>query len=238
MTVWLFSHSLIAHANPSFPQPIDVLIDAGHGGIDGGTSYGSLLEKDINLKMAKILYELLSERGHCVALNRTGDYALSDENQWFHSFSRHRRDLVQRKYLAAELVPQLMLSLHVNYSSHPEARGPVVLYQKSTQSYLFADILQHSLNKLFGTSKEPVRGSTFYLLKQRYCPTVIVEMGFISNARDREFLTQPEKQRKLAEAICQAVDEYFLLVGKPNERQWEEEPTWFRQIYDWIRKSL
>lgn len=204
----------IGHIKPI----IDIVIDAGHGGVDGGTSYHNLYEKDVNLQVAKLLYQSLQQKGYRVVLNRTEDYALSDENRWLRNPSRHLRDLAQRKHLALELSPQMMISLHVNWSSYTGRRGPVVLYQKNDQSYFLASLLQHSLNELYRTREVPIKGNSYYVLKHSACPTVIVEMGFISNQDDRYRLTNPAKQKEIADTIAQAADEYMLLVGEINER--------------------
>ncbi|MGE5701188.1 MAG: N-acetylmuramoyl-L-alanine amidase family protein [Clostridia bacterium] len=193
--------------------PIEIMIDAGHGGIDGGTSYGDTLEKTINLEVALKLYKLLNEDGYQVILNRTGDYALSDENEWLRHPSRHIRDLAQRKQLAAEVDPQLLISLHVNWSSNPTQSGPVVLYQKSGLSYLLATVIQQRLNHLYGSKESPRKGKTFYLLNKTSMPTVIVEMGFLSNPHDRAKLTTPKGQEQLARAIGEAVKDYVILTG-------------------------
>jgi len=192
---------------------VDIVIDAGHGGVDSGTTYGEVAEKDINLQVAKILYHELAKSGYRVILNRVGDYALSDENQWLNNPSRHLRDLAQRKHLAVEFSPQIMISLHTNWASNPKRRGPVVLYQKNNQGFMLADIIQHALNRFYGTNKEPVSGKKYYLLKHDSCPAIIVEMGFISNAADRELMTKPESQQQIAQAIKIGIDEYFLLTS-------------------------
>ncbi|MFD2370037.1 N-acetylmuramoyl-L-alanine amidase [Brevibacillus sp. GCM10020057] len=207
---------------------INILIDVGHGGVDSGTSFGDLHEKDINLQVAKRLYEQLTAAGYQVALNRQEDIALSDDNRWLNTRSRHIRDLAQRRSLAKELAPQMMLSLHVNWSSDQGRRGPVVLYQSNEQSYMLAQLLQDSLNQLTGSREKPVKGGTYYVLRHSYCPTVIVEMGFISNAADRRMLTEGEGQEKIAQAIKEAVSEYTILTGnlgmeeaRVNESLWK-----------------
>lgn len=209
----------LARAMPEIQPILDVLIDVGHGGVDSGTSHENLLEKEINLQMAHILYQRLSEKGYRVGVNRTNDYALSDENRWLQNPSRHLRDLAQRKHLAIELRPQAMISLHVNWSGDPRRRGPVVLYQKNNQSYFLAYVMQNALNKLYQMNHIPVMGRTYYVLNHSACPTVIVEMGFVSNQKDRQMLTSPAKQQQLAEAIAAAIDEYFFLLGNINGHQ-------------------
>lgn len=216
-------------------SPIHIIIDVGHGGIDGGTSYGDIYEKDINMAIAKLLYQELTADGYEVVLNRTGDYALSDENDWLNSRSRHFRDLAQRKQLAAELSPELMVSLHVNWSSRSQANGPIVLYQQNNQSFLVADLLQHSLDRLYNTKREPKAGKTYYLLRHSICPSIIVEMGFLSNPSDRQRLTTPSEQGKIAKAMDEAINEYFLLVG--HIQQQSKEDTWI-EIFKRLLKKM
>lgn len=200
--------------------PIHFVIDAGHGGIDGGTSYESIYEKHINLEIAKKIYSVLTNEGFSVILNRTGDYALSDDNEWSSTHSRHKRDLAQRRGLISQIDPQVMVSLHVNWAKNKNTRGGLVLYQKNNQSFLLSDILQHHLNELYHTKEEPRAGGTYYLLRHSICPTVIIEMGFLSNELDREQLTVPEKQDELVKAICSALHEYrFIVADMENNEQ-------------------
>ncbi|MGG1657944.1 N-acetylmuramoyl-L-alanine amidase family protein [Brevibacillus sp. NRS-1366] len=211
--------------------PIRILIDVGHGGIDSGTSHGNLYEKDINLQIAKRLYQHLTAAGYSVAMNREEDIALSDDNRWLNSRSRHLRDLAQRKNLVKEIVPQMMLSLHVNWSSDTKRSGPLVLYQSNEQSYMLADLLQVSLNNLWGTKANPIKGKTYYMLRHNYCPSVIVEMGFISNGSDRKQLTNPDGQEKIAQAITAAVSEYVILTGNLKMEALVEE-SWWQKLVD------
>ncbi|GIP31336.1 N-acetylmuramoyl-L-alanine amidase [Paenibacillus sp. J2TS4] len=187
----------------------EILIDVGHGGIDGGTSHGSLLEKDINLQMGYQLYSALRDKKYNVAINRIGDYALSDDNRFPKMRSRHRRDLIQRKEIANRLKPKIMVSLHVNWSRRSSQSGGIVLHQKNAESKNLAVHIQQSLNKLYRTSHSVFHGKTYFLLNQTKCPTVIVEMGFISNPSDRKRLTDPVLQQELADTIADGIDKYL-----------------------------
>ena len=91
--------------------------------------------------------------------------------------------------------------------------GPVLLFQKSSQSYFLAEIVQQKLNRLYGTNDWPRMGKSFYLLNKTASPAVIVEMGFLSNPDDRVRLTSPEGQTQLARAIGEAIKEYLILTG-------------------------
>ncbi|MGZ9585990.1 N-acetylmuramoyl-L-alanine amidase family protein [Paenibacillus marinisediminis] len=195
-----------------FPAPL-VLIDAGHGGIDGGTSYQDVLEKHINLAISQKLYLLLKSKGIPAVLNRTGDYALSDDNRWSASRSRHLRDLAQRYQLSKELPVSIYVSIHVNWNKNKNSRGAVVLQQEEGRSHLLATTIQQHLNALYGkrAAHAVEIGNTYYLLRKVKQPAVIVETGFISNSIDRELLTSSRGQAAIAQRICDALEHYLLL---------------------------
>ncbi|MFF2886814.1 N-acetylmuramoyl-L-alanine amidase [Paenibacillus sp. NPDC057967] len=185
-----------------------VIIDVGHGGIDGGASHGSTLEKDINLAVASKLYLMLRSQGIPAIMNRTGDYALSEENRWHNTRSRHRKDLSQRRQLTEEIGSELLVSLHVNAARNSTKRGPLVLHQNAGESALLAFCLQDALNRQQATLGLPRLGEPFYLLRRVDQPSVIIEMGFISNAEDRAMLTNPAKQNEIAHAIASGIRQY------------------------------
>ncbi|WP_308634592.1 N-acetylmuramoyl-L-alanine amidase family protein [Paenibacillus silvisoli] len=188
-----------------------VLIDVGHGGIDGGAHHEDVLEKDINLAVAKKLYLLLGASGIRAILNRDGDYALSDDNRWNPAGSRHRRDLSQRSQLTKEIQTQVLVSIHVNWAPDRTEHGPLVLHQNEGESALLAFCIQDALNRKHNTRNLPRIGAPFYLLNVVKQPAVIVEMGFISHEGDRRMLTDPRAQLQLAEAISSGVRNYILL---------------------------
>lgn len=189
-----------------------ILIDAGHGGIDGGTSYGTILEKDITLAISRRLFLLLRSDGFDTILNRTGDYAPSDENLWLRSKSRHLRDLAQRKELAETLPANVVVSIHINWAKSPSKHGPLVLYRQEGRSFLLARSIQDQLNGLYGMQAAPRPGKPFYLLNKITATTVIVEAGFVSSPEDREKLCTPQGQEKIAEAIANGVVAYLMEV--------------------------
>jgi N-acetylmuramoyl-L-alanine amidase len=186
----------------------DVLIDAGHGGIDGGTHWGNILEKDINLAIARKLYLLLRSRGVRAVLNRTGDYALSEENRWHAVRSRHRRDLSQRRGLTDEIDAALFVSIHVNWAARGHNRGPLVLHSNEGRSAVLASFLQDSLNRQLGGSRLPRGMAKFYLLNRVKAPSVIVETAFLSDPADRAMLTSRRGQTRIAEAIASGIIAY------------------------------
>lgn len=198
-----------AYSMPSFSP--DVLIDVGHGGIDGGTFHEQLVEKEINLQVALRLEKALRAYRLRTAMNRNTDMAPSDDNHWLRSRSRHLRDLAQRKLLMEVLSPRVVVSLHCNWSPSTSKQGPVVLYQFNQQSFILAHLIQGSLNSLYRSPHPPMHGKPFYILNHSPHPTVIVEMGFLSSPADRDMLTDRKNQQKIAEAIASAVWQYLYL---------------------------
>ncbi|AOZ94007.1 N-acetylmuramoyl-L-alanine amidase [Paenibacillus crassostreae] len=194
----------------AFPQEI-ILIDAGHGGIDGGTTFQNIVEKDLNLIIAKKVFMLLRSKGYDAILNRSGDYALSDDNHWLNNSSRHLRDLAQRKELSRSIPTQIVVSLHVNWGQRSNKRGPLVLHQNEGRSFLLANIIQQQMNPLYDTHQQPVYGRPYYILNYVQDPAVIVEMGFLSNAEDRAMLCNSRKQLAIAEAIVAGIISYLTV---------------------------
>ncbi len=190
----------------------DVIIDAGHGGIDGGTHWNEIKESHINLAIGRKLYLLLRSRGLRAILNRTGDYALSDDNRWHRTRSRHRRDLTQRRGLSDEVEAKLLVSVHVNWSSKSGKRGPLVIYRRGDdRSALLAAFLQEQLNRQQGSARRPQAADRFYLLNRSAIPSAIVETAFLSHPEDRAMLTSPRGQTRIAEAIAAGIVGYCSL---------------------------
>lgn len=189
----------------------DVLIDAGHGGIDSGTHWGDIMEKDINLAISRKLYLILRNRGIQAVLNRTGDYALSDDNRW-HRASRHTRDLSQRGGLSEAIEPRMFVSIHVNWSPRGRKRGPLVLHQQEGRSALLAAFIQQGLNRQQRTRRLPVSGQRFYVLHRIRVPSVIVETAFLNDPGDREMLTSQRGQTRIAAAIAEGIIAYRCFV--------------------------
>ncbi|TJY41589.1 N-acetylmuramoyl-L-alanine amidase [Cohnella pontilimi] len=185
----------------------DVLIDAGHGGVDGGTHYGDIMEKDINLAIAKKLYLILRSYKVRAVLNRTGDYALSDDNRWHAVRSRHRRDLSQRRSLTDEIEARMFVSIHVNWADSRD-RGALVIHRREGRSALLAAMIQGSLNRLQGNRTLHRPSNKFYLLNHVKAPSVIVETAFLSHPADRAMLTSKRGQTRIAEAIAAGIIAY------------------------------
>jgi N-acetylmuramoyl-L-alanine amidase len=191
-----------------------IVIDAGHGGIDGGTNRGDLLEKDVNLAIAQKLKGILEEKGYTVIMTRNDDVSLDDLNH--SSSSRHKRDLNARVSIINSISAQLFVSIHVNSSGSSKADGSIVLYsQRFEQNEMLACCIQLALNSLTidgenRTTHNPRKGD-FYLLNNSDMPGVIVETAFISNAKEKKLLAEDEFRAQLASAISDGIEQYLSM---------------------------
>ncbi|MDO4732022.1 MAG: N-acetylmuramoyl-L-alanine amidase [Bacillota bacterium] len=190
-----------------------ILIDAGHGGFDPGVlgTAGSR-EAEINLSVAKKLEEYCMQGGMTVLMSRSGDMALAGSK---------RADL-EARVLLAETV-DLFISLHCNsYLGSSLQQGAQVFYrQDNAAAQLLAEGIQHRLRQELGnTERSALPHPNSYLLKQIQAPAVIAELGFLSNPQEEALLQDESYQWKIAWAIYQAVNDFFLLEaanGDPME---------------------
>ncbi|WP_413378951.1 N-acetylmuramoyl-L-alanine amidase family protein [Alkalihalobacillus sp. 1P02AB] len=189
----------------------DVVIDVGHGGVDGGTSIKGILEKEINLQFGLELYEELKGDSYRVAITRIHDYALSDDYIGRRA-SRHQKDLLQRTMIVNSLKPKVFLSLHVNWAKNRQAHGPIVIYQKSEKSLFLAEVIQNHLNSYYETKRSPIKGKKYYLMNHTETASVIVELGFLSNGNDRAMMLDEQKRTEIVKALSSALEEYFTLI--------------------------
>jgi N-acetylmuramoyl-L-alanine amidase len=194
-----------------------IVIDPGHGGIDGGTFLDDgTLEKDINLQIGLQLKKCLERSGAHVIMTRTKDIALDNQNS--ESKYRHKRDLIARADIINSSYPDVFLSLHINAEkSSAKTRGPIVFYfRESEQSKLLGEILQQRLEEAYEKSGQFIRprkahpNSSLFLLKNTQVPGVIVELGFMTNPADKSLLLSSDFQEKLCQHITLGLRDYFL----------------------------
>lgn len=191
-----------------------IVIDPGHGGIDGGSSRDELLEKDINLIISKKLRTYLEKEGFSVVLTREEDVSL--DGLWDGAGSRHQRDLNARAYIINNSDAHLFLSIHGNcYIKNPNADGSIVLYNdRFVQNKDLAYCIQRALNDIEvdgekRTIHDPVKYYTLFLLNRSNIPGVIIETAFISNKREYELLQKEAFQDAIAKAIANGVLKYL-----------------------------
>jgi N-acetylmuramoyl-L-alanine amidase len=191
----------VAKALPECPAGAPIVIDPGHGGIDGGTNVPGLLEKDVVLAVALKTRDLLKRQGVPVVLTRDADEDLGGVND----VGRLRRDLNYRIRVANHCRAGFMLSLHVNHTANTSQQGMIIFYQPSRTgrdaAYLFDDVLRRW--PLHERRERPIPRPDFAVLKTQ-SPAILVEMGFVSNPSDRQRLTDPVYRDNMAKALASA----------------------------------
>lgn len=199
-------------------KPLDnriIVIDPGHGGIDGGTNFGDILEKDINLAVGLKLKDLLIKKGATVVMTREIDESLDDHIVG--NGSRHREDLNARLRIINESKADLFMSIHVNYNKNEKRLGPMVLYHSNSEEgkYL-AEHMQVYLNDITTykrmniTVKHSVMSGNYYIAGNTKIPGIIIEIGFLSNEIDRKLLLDTEHQNEIIEQITKGIISYFI----------------------------
>ena len=179
-----------------------VVIDAGHGGIDGGV-VGSITgekESEINLAIAKSLKNYLDRNGYSVVLTRKNSEGLYSNS----AKNKKRSDMEKRKNIIENAKPDMVVSIHQNYYTLSSVEGAQVFYGESETSSEYASVFQSHLNSQLGSDRVAKEGD-YYLLNCTPYPSVIVECGFLSNAREEKLLTTPTYQKKVAYAIFVAI---------------------------------
>lgn len=186
---------------------LTVVIDPGHGGVDGGTAdWQGNLEKNINLKLAIKVRKQLRQSGLRVILTRDRDTDLAP----FLSGrkGRHRRDLMGRinKAIAARCFS--LVSIHCDYSSDQRKQGAVVFYNYlSGSSREIAGLIQEELNLVQERAGKIAPGK-FLIIRQKAITGVLVEVGFLSNQIDAGKLQTDYYQELLAGAISKGILRY------------------------------
>lgn len=197
-----------------------VVIDVGHGGIDSGkVSQDGILEKDVNLAIAKKLKVLLEKEDVAVTLTRDSDCGLYQEGD------SHKKvaDLQNRCALIEKIKPDCTVSIHQNSFSSPEVRGAQVFYYgQSAEGEALAKLVQSSLIERADSEnhRQAKANESYYLLKRTVSPTIIVECGFLSNPGEAARLVSEDYQNKIVWAIHMGVMEF--LNGVPADLSAEQ----------------
>lgn len=193
-----------------------IVIDAGHGGEDGGTVGNGLIEKDLNLDIALRLASLLRERGINVVLTRQTDTMLYDKNSDYKG-KKKALDLRARLEIAEGCDDPIFVSIHMNYFAQVKYSGLQVYYSPNDpESRVLAETIQKRVaSSLQPSNHRAVKESTsaIFLLHNLKCPAVLVECGFLSNPEEAALLATEEYRAALANEIFLALEEYILSLG-------------------------
>lgn len=193
-------HPLTMPTTPVF------VLDAGHGGADGGTSSASgVLESDINLALTLRMRDLFALLGQPTVLTRSDENSLADDPS---DTIRQQKvsDTKNRVTLINSIENACLISIHQNaLAGHPSVHGAQVFYNTVGSSAEIAETMQQALNAAVNVGnekgKKPI-SKDIYLMSHVTCPAVLVECGFLSNAAETELLQTPSYQMLLAMTTC------------------------------------
>lgn len=179
-----------------------IVLDAGHGGRDQGTSSGSVLEKDINLVMVGKLAEILEEAGETVILTREDDTKIGLED---------------RAEFANQNEADLFVSLHCNYCEDDTGVHGLECYYRedSEEGKALADLIVEKLRSEESIANRGTRTADFRVLCRTDMPAVLVEMGYLSNQSERKKMTDEAYQKLLAEKLAEGI----LAFGTGDQEQ-------------------
>ena len=190
-----------------------IIIDAGHGGEDGGTqSSTGILEKDINLSISLKLEALFNSLGFKTIMVRTSDEMIYDGSC---KTIREKKasDIHNRMNLMLSYPNSIFLSIHQNHFSESKYRGAQVFYSKNNpESEIIAESIQKSIvEKLQNENERMIKpsGTEIYLLYHAKTPAVMVECGFLSNGGEAQLLNDESYQKKMAVAVADGVIKYL-----------------------------
>ena len=194
------------------PEVFTVIIDAGHGGEDGG-AIGidkKTLEKDVNLSVSMYLGKLLESDGINVIYTRTEDVLLYDRNVDYDG-RKKSLDLRARLDIAEQNPGAVFVSVHMNSFGDPKYSGMQVYYSDSAEDgRILAETLQKMARFLSPTNERMIKkaNSSIYLLDRAPGTAVLVECGFLSNYEECSLLSTEDYQKKVAFAIYRGIMDY------------------------------
>lgn len=201
------------------PEPlggVKIVLDAGHGGLDGGASNGDIIEKNITLSITKKVARQLTRLGAEVVLTRSTDGDVLSEHAPSEQFptnrERKKQDIFLRESLVQNHDPDLFISIHANAIPNSKWRGAQVFYHSGGHAdgeYLARAIQQSIRETMENTDREALSIKEVYLLKKVAVPAVLVETGFLSNEEERKLLANEGYQDKMAFAIARGIENYI-----------------------------
>ena len=189
-----------------------ILIDPGHGGIDGGAqSKTGTIEKDINLQIALKLRDKLEKSGYNVYMTRDEDEGLYQKGNTVRE--KKREDLNRRVEMKKETECDIFVSIHQNMFPQSKCYGAQVWYASNDNSYNLATVVQDSIKESVKDNNKRVAkpaAEAYLILRDKYeGASILVECGFLSNPDEEAKLKSDEHQNLIVEGISNGIDKYF-----------------------------
>ncbi|WP_284141062.1 MULTISPECIES: N-acetylmuramoyl-L-alanine amidase CwlD [unclassified Virgibacillus] len=194
-----------------------IVIDPGHGGPDGGAvGRDKTEEKDIALAVSKKLQGYLQQSGALVYLTREKDTDLADAQTKGLS-KRKSEDIRKRLQFIHDKKPDFFLSVHLNAIPSPKWSGAQTFYYARYEEsrHLATMIQEQMITNLKNTTRSPLAINGMYLLREAKVPGALVEIGFLSNEKERELLKKKSYQEKVAVSMYEGMLRY--MTEEPKE---------------------
>ncbi len=210
-TAWLSAdpESVPTAATPGEDPPaLTVVIDAGHGGVDGGAvgNKTHVVEAELNLRYACALKQELENRGMTVVLTRKDERALA---------SGKKADMAARKQIMNGSDADIVVSIHMNKFRDRSASGPMAFYMKeSEEGKRLATCVIQGICEALSRRVRLANPADYFIIRESDVPAVLVECGFLSNAQEEELLQEEEHMQSLVSGIAQGIELYFGIPRK------------------------
>lgn len=191
-----------------------IIVDAGHGGIDPGamTDDQSVKEKDVNLKIAKKVKELIEASGAVVILTRNDDTSLYTEEAGKTIRQKYNENLKNRKKIIEQSSADMFVSIHLNKFQQSKYYGAQTFYPYGKEDdEKLATYIQNELKRVVDTTnnRQIKPRDDIYLIKDNKIPSTLIECGFLSNDKEAKLLNDEEYQDQIAWAIYVGIQKYF-----------------------------
>jgi len=187
-----------------------IIIDAGHGGVDGGaTSCTGKLESAYNLEIAITLNDLINLLGYETKMIRTTDISVYTEGE---SIAKKKgSDLKERVRIVNEENNAVLLSIHQNHFPDSRYSGAQVFYPNTNGSKQLAESMQQNLVNILnpGSRRTIMQSSGIYLMEHIQCTGILIECGFLSNPGEEAKLSNKEYQQNLCAVIGTTVGAFL-----------------------------
>lgn len=188
---------------PATAAAFTVVVDAGHGGMDGGAvgTETGVVEAGLNLAVALLLQEALEARGVRVIMTREDENALAETK---------RADMDARREILCNETADLVVSIHMNKFTQRSVSGAMAYYmQGSAQGETLAQCVIDSVCDAIGQKRRAANPGDYFVIRECAVPAVLVECGFLSNPEDEKNLQDEAYQGKLAEAVAEGILAYM-----------------------------
>lgn len=209
-------HRIVPAMSPAV-SGYTLILDAGHGGEDGGAVAASgHKESDINLAIVLRLRDLLVFLGIDPVLTRTGDAAIYDSG-CVTLREKKISDLKNRAKLVQNTDGAMLISVHQNSFTDSRYKGVQVFFRQGELSRQWGEQTQQTLNSILGGSRSASAiPDSVYLFAHVDCPAILVECGFLSNGEDAALLLTDSYQRRICTALAGAYFQQLQMMPGGN----------------------